>query len=89
MKNEQQEIKDVEISKQSKRKQMGKNYVVKWIGAVITILILVLGLQYFSFVKKAEARRVAQAEQEQLLVSHWQQQGFSDDEIQVDRKSVV
>lgn len=83
MKNEQKEIKDAEIvqPKESKKNNKKKN-ILKWAGIVFSVTALLLGLQYFSFVKKAEARREAQAEQEQLLVSHWQDQGLSNEEIQ-------
>lgn len=83
MKNEQKEIKDAEIvqPKESKKNNKKKN-ILKWTGIVFLVTALLLGLQYFSFVKKAEARREAQVEQEQLLVSHWQDQGLSDEEIQ-------
>lgn len=64
------------------KKKKSKSTILKMIGGVLVLAILFLGLQYFSYVKKAEARREAQVEQEQILVSHWEEQGLSQDEIQ-------
>jgi hypothetical protein len=85
MKKDQSKEKSSEIeidSPKKKQKKHSKKTLLKWVGGVFVLVVLFLGLQYFSFIKKAEASREAQAQQEQILISHWEEQGLSQEEIQ-------
>jgi len=80
MKNEEKQKIDEVIT--SKKKKHSKKDVIRLAGIVFVVIVALLGLQYFTFIKKAEARRETQIQQEEILVSHWQEQGLSEDEIQ-------
>jgi hypothetical protein len=64
------------------KKKKSKKDLLKIAAIISVVVVAILGFQYFTFVKKAEAKREAQAQQEEILVSHWQEQGLSEEEIQ-------
>lgn len=79
---ETKKVEDLVHTPKKKKQKASKKTILKWVGVSLVVVALVLGGQYYSFVKKAEASRAAQQKQEEILMAHWEDQGLSEEEIQ-------
>ncbi len=73
---------DLVHTPKTKKQKVSKKTILKWLGMALVVIALIFGAQYYSFQKKAEAKRTAQLKQEEILLAHWEEQGLSDEEIQ-------
>ena len=76
-------VSDSQITPHSpKKKKTEKRMVLKVALGVLAVIVALSAFQYFSYQAQAAKRREAQIKQEEILVSHWTEQGLSDEEIQ-------